>query len=123
MSDSKIPQSPKIPSQSQPDFFRDVHAVVRLIPPGRVTSYGAIAAYLGAKAGARTVGWAMMAGHAEPGLACHRVVNRLGMLTGKHHFGSPNAMQRALEAEGVPVTDDRITDFAVRFWDPTCALG
>ena len=123
MSNSKILHSPKLPSQSQSDFFRDVHAVVRLIPPGRVTSYGAIAAYLGAKAGARTVGWAMMAGHAEPGLACHRVVNRLGMLTGKHHFSSPDAMQRALEAEGVRVTDDQITDFAERFWDPMCALG
>lgn len=107
----------------QRDFFQDVHDVVRLIPPGRVTSYGAIAAYLGAKAGARTVGWAMMAGHSVPDLACHRVVNRLGMLTGKHHFGSPDAMQQALEAEGVPVEDDRITDFAQRFWDPAKELG
>jgi methylated-DNA-protein-cysteine methyltransferase related protein len=110
------------PSNAQSDFFRDVHDVVRLIPRGRVTSYGAIAAYLGAKSGARTVGWAMMAGHAEPGLACHRVVNRLGMLTGKHHFSSPDAMQHALEAEGVPVENDQITDFAQRFWDPAKEL-
>jgi methylated-DNA-protein-cysteine methyltransferase related protein len=104
------------------DFFTDVHDLVRLIPAGRVTSYGAIAAYLGAKAGARTVGWAMQAGHSVAGLACHRVVNRLGMLTGKHHFGSPDAMQQALEAEGVPVENDQITDFAARFWDPAKEL-
>lgn len=118
-----LPETSKPPSKSQSDFFRDVHDVVRLIPAGRVTSYGAIAAYLGAKAGARTVGWAMMAGHCETDLACHRVVNRLGMLTGKHHFGSPDAMQRALEAEGVPVEDDQITDFAARFWDPRKELA
>ena len=122
MGKKRVLEIPAIPLNSQSDFFRDVHAIVRLIPPGRVTSYGAIAAYLGAKSGARTVGWAMMAGHAEPGLACHRVVNRLGMLTGKHHFGSPDAMQGALESEGVPVVDDLITDFATRFWDPAKEL-
>lgn len=104
-------------------FFRDVHDVVRLIPPGRVTSYGAIAAYLGARSAARTVGWAMMAGHSEPDLPCHRVVNRAGLLTGKQHFADPTAMQRALEAEGVPVVDDQITDFPQRFWDPGQELG
>ncbi len=123
MSKAKISRSLEIPSPSPSDFFHDVHDIVRLIPPGRVTSYGAIASYLGAKSGARTVGWAMMAGHAVVGLACHRVVNRLGMLTGKHHFGSPDAMQHALEAEGVPVQDDRITDFTARFWDPAKELG
>ncbi len=119
---NSAPDSPASASAGT-DFFHDVHDVVRLIPPGRVTSYGAIAAYLGAKSGARTVGWAMMAGHSVVGLACHRVVNRLGMLTGKHHFASPDAMQLALEAEGVPVTDDRITDFAARFWDPARELA
>ena len=114
--------TPKLLSAKQTDFFRDVHDLVRLIPAGRVTSYGAIAAYLGAKSGARTVGWAMMAGQTDPGLACHRVVNRLGMLTGKHHFADATAMQRALEAEGVPVEDDQITDFAQRFWDPAREL-
>ncbi len=115
--------SPTVPVNAQSDFFRDVHDVVRLIPKGRVTSYGAIAAYLGAKSGARTVGWAMMAGHAVADLACHRVVNRLGMLTGKHHFSDPDAMQRALEAEGVPVENDQITDFKARFWDPAKELS
>ncbi len=105
-----------------PTFFDDVHAVVALIPSGRLTSYGAIAAYLGAKSAARTVGWAMMAGHSVPGLPCHRVLNRNGLLTGKHHFADPDAMQRALEAEGVPVENDQALDFKARFWDPAVEL-
>ncbi|MBC7447977.1 MAG: MGMT family protein [Hymenobacteraceae bacterium] len=119
----KQPLAGKSPEISRSDFFQDVHDVVRLIPPGRVTSYGAIAAYLGAKAGARTVGWAMMAGHGVAGLACHRVVNRVGLLTGKQHFEDPDAMQRALEAEGVLVENNQITDFAARFWDPAQELA
>lgn len=119
----KSPPPIQPPTRDRDTFFRDVHAVVRLIPVGRVTSYGAIAAYLGAKAGARTVGWAMMAGHAEPGLACHRVVNRLGLLTGKQHFAHPDAMQQALEAEGVRVENDQVQDFTHRFWDPSKELA
>jgi len=106
------------------NFFQDVHEVVRLIPPGRVTNYGAIAHYLGARHGARTVGYAMMAAHtAEQYVPAHRVVNRLGHLTGRLHYASPTAMQEALEAEGVRVEDDRVVDFTKLFWDPAVELG
>ena len=102
-----------------PSFFEKVYEVVRLIPHGRVTSYGAIAAYLGTRGSARMVGWAMNASHsAKENLPAHRVVNRQGLLTGKHHFGSPNIMQQLLESEGIEVVDDQIIDFRKYFWDP-----
>ncbi|MGB3619465.1 MAG: MGMT family protein [Catalinimonas sp.] len=101
----------------------DIYDVVRQVPPGRVTTYGAIAAYLGTKGGARLVGWAMNQAHihpteGRPTVPAHRVVNRIGLLTGKHHFGAPDRMQRLLEAEGVRVQDDKVQDFDERFWDP-----
>lgn len=105
-------------SPGKQDFFQNVFEVVKLIPPGRVTSYGAIAAYLGAKGSARMVGWAMNNAHALENVPAHRVVNRNGILTGKHHFKDPKAMQRLLEEEGVKVTDDKISDFTNVFWDP-----
>ena len=106
------------------DFFEKVYAVVRLIPRGRVSSYGAIAKYLGTGSSARTVGWAMNAAHfqKEP-VPAHRVVNRLGMLSGKHHFASPYAMQEALEAEGIEVENDQIQNFTSVFWDPAIELA
>lgn len=113
---------PAIPEKHR-NFFHDVHEVVRLVPAGRVTTYGAIAHYLGARHGARMVGWAMMAAHTEPGVPAHRVINRQGLLTGKHHFATPTAMQEALEAEGVQVVEDQVQEFKRRFWDPSQELG
>ena len=105
------------------NFFQDVHEVARLIPAGRVSTYGTIAHYLGARHGARTVGYAMMAAHADASIPAHRVVNRLGHLTGRLHFATPFAMQQALEAEGVRVEDDRVVEFSKLFWDPAVELG
>lgn len=104
-------------------FFQKVYEVVELIPYGRVTSYGAIANYLGSKGSARMVGWAMNASHSaiEP-IPAHRVVNRNGMLTGKHHFGSPEIMKQLLENEGVNIKDDKIVAFKLHFWDPVKEL-
>ena len=104
------------------EFFQRVYAVVRTIPTGRVTSYGAIARYLGSAGGARTVGYAMNAAHSLPDVPAHRVVNRLGILTGKHHFGGFTAMQQQLESEGIRVEDDQIQDFDRHFWDPVTEL-
>lgn len=106
------------------DFYRDVWDVVRLIPQGRVTSYGAIAKYLGSARSSRMVGWAMNASHSstEP-VPAHRVVNRIGMLSGKAHFPDPDEMQRRLEAEGIRVEDDHVVDFNERFWNPMEELG
>ena len=104
-------------------FFEDVHDVVRLVPAGRVTTYGAIAAYLGLKSAARMVGWAMNAAHVVTGVPAHRVVNRNGLLSGKHHFGSPTEMQRLLEAEGVRVVDDQVQDFDKLLWEPLKELS
>ncbi len=108
----------------QSDFFDQVFQVVRLVPSGRVTSYGAIAAYLGTKRSSRMVGWAMNASHgsAEP-VPAHRVVNRSGMLSGKAHFGDPNEMQRRLESEGITVIEDQIQQFDALFWDPAVELS
>ncbi|ALW87017.1 cysteine methyltransferase [Hymenobacter sedentarius] len=116
---------PTASNGSEPrNFFQDVHEVVRLIPPGRVSTYGTIAHYLGARHGARTVGYAMLAAHtAEQYVPAHRVVNRLGHLTGRLHYTSPTAMQEALEAEGVRVEEDRVLDFAKLFWDPAVELA
>jgi methylated-DNA-protein-cysteine methyltransferase related protein len=106
------------------DFFNRVYSVVKQIPPGRVTSYGAIAAYVGSPGAARMVGWAMNAAHHSPEfIPAHRVVNRNGLLTGKHHFSSPAAMQEFLENEGVTIEDDQIVDFLKHFWDPGKELG
>ena len=99
-------------------FFEDVYAVVKLIPAGRVTSYGAIANYLGVARSARMVGWAMNAAHALPDVPAHRVVNRQGLLTGKFHFEHPDKMQELLEAEGVIVQRDKVVGFDERFWNP-----
>ena len=101
------------------DFFKDVFEVVRLIPKGRVTSYGAIAKYLGSAASSRMVGWAMNASHgAKQKIPAHRVVNRNGMLTGKQHFGTGNEMKKLLEAEGIKVKQDMVLDFRLLFWNP-----
>jgi methylated-DNA-protein-cysteine methyltransferase-like protein len=105
-------------------FFADVYDVVRQIPKGKVTSYGAIAAYLGTKLSARMVGWAMNgAGHAKPKVPAQRVVNRNGILSGKHHFSTPTAMEELLKNDGVLVKNDTVVDFKKRFWDPAKALG
>ncbi len=102
-----------------PDFFQLVYQVAREIPYGRATSYGAVAAYLGAKSGARMVGWAMNnAHHQNPPVPAHRVVNRNGQLTGKHHFETPFIMQALLEQEGIKVKNDQIQDFETIFWNP-----
>lgn len=106
-------------SEKHQDFFQNVYDVVRLIPHGRVTSYGAIGRYLGASRSARMVGWAMFGAHGQvPPVPAHRVVNRAGLLTGKHHFSTPFAMQEALEAEGVKVVDDKIQNLKQYYWDP-----
>lgn len=107
----------------KPNYFDLVYQVVREIPKGRVTSYGAIAHYLGLKSGARMVGYAMNAAHSVPDVPAQRVVNRLGLLTGKHHFASPTRMQELLEAEGVVVENDQVKDFDKVFWDPEKELG
>jgi len=123
------PATPAAPPAER-NFFQDVHEVTRLVPPGRVTSYGAIAQYLGSGRGARTVGYALMAAtldaatlRQEAPVPAHRVVNRLGQLTGRHHFPTPTAMQERLEAEGVRVEDDAVVDFKKLFWDPALELG
>ena len=104
-------------------FFADVYDVVRQIPKGRVTSYGAIAGYLGTRLSARMVGWAMNAAHlARPKIPAHRVVNRNGLLTGRFHFATPTLMEELLKKEKVLVKDDKIVDFKYLFWDPLTEL-
>ncbi|MEJ5302968.1 MAG: MGMT family protein [Bacteroidales bacterium] len=109
--------------ESDKSFFEKVYEVVRKIPPGRVTSYGAIAHYLGTRSSARMVGWAMNQSHTQADVPAHRVVNRKGMLSGKHHFGGPRVMQQLLESEGIRVTDDQVIDFNKVFWDPSLELA
>jgi len=105
-------------------FFENVYAVVRLIPKGRVTSYGAIAKYLGTAKSARLVGYAMNASHLQkPPVPAHRVLNRNGLLTGRHHFNPPEAMRKRLEAEGIKVKQDQVVSFESLFWDPKEHLG
>lgn len=99
-------------------FFQKVYEVVRQIPEGRVTSYGSIAKFLGAARSARMVGWAMNASHQDDTIPAHRVVNRQGLLTGKHHFGGTNLMQQLLENEGVVIHSNQIQNFKDCFWDP-----
>ncbi|HHZ65339.1 MAG TPA: MGMT family protein [Flavobacteriales bacterium] len=104
-------------------FFSKVYEVVRLIPHGRVTSYGAIANYLGTAGSSRMVGWAMNKAHSHPKpVPAHRVVNRNGMLTGKHHFGGSNLMEELLQSEGINVENDAIIEFEKHFWDPALEL-
>ena len=103
------------------NFFDKVYDVAKLIPYGRVTSYGAIATYLGAARSARMVGYAMNGSHNKD-VPAHRVVNRKGLLTGKHHFDGTNLMQQLLESEGIEVIDNQIQDFEKVFWDPSKEL-
>ncbi len=101
------------------NFFERVYAIVRQIPEGKVTSYGAIAKALGTARSARMVGWAMNASHNLEDVPAHRVVNRKGLLSGKHHFDGTNLMQQLLENEGIKVIDNQIVDFDKHFWEPT----
>ena len=106
------------------NFFQQVWEVTKLIPKGRVTSYGAIARYLGATRSSRMVGWALNSSHAMPGfIPAHRVVNRNGMLSGKHHFDGSKVMQQLLESEGIKVEDDCVVEFEKHFWDPVKELS
>jgi methylated-DNA-protein-cysteine methyltransferase-like protein len=116
---SKQKNSIAILPQKEYSFFNDVYEIVRLIPKGRVTSYGAIAACLGTKLSARMVGWAMNASHkVKPKVPAHRVVNRNGMLTGKNHFATPDQMEELLKKEKVEIKNDQVVDFKKIFWDP-----
>ncbi len=100
------------------NFYEQVYEVVKLIPKGRVTSYGAIASFLGSKGSARLVGWAMNQAHALVDVPAHRVLNRNGLLSGKHHFPTPTAMQQLLEDEGITVVNDQVENFDKVFWSP-----
>ena len=104
------------------DYFEEVYEVVRLVPSGRVTTYGAIARYLSLRAGARMVGWAMNASHGHD-VPAHRVINSAGVLSGKLFFGGPTVMQQLLEDEGVRVENDRVVDFKTLLWDPSEELS
>ena len=116
-------QSVKPGGKKEDSFFEQVYEVARQIPCGRVTSYGAIAAALGTKLSARMVGWAMNGAHfANPAVPAHRVVNRNGMLSGRHHFETPDAMQQLLEKEGILVENDTVKNFTSLFWDPAQEL-
>jgi len=109
--------------QKQNDFFERVYEVTSLIPFGRVTSYGAIARFLGTGRSARMVGWALNASHNKSEFVpAHRVVNRNGLLSGKYHFGNSTTMQQLLENEGIVVEVDKVTDFRNKFWDPSSEL-
>jgi methylated-DNA-protein-cysteine methyltransferase related protein len=112
---------PSIEKKTRDNFFQNVYDVVKLVPKGRVTTYGAVAAYLGAKSSSRMVGWAMNG--CPKGVPAHRVVNRIGLLTGKHHFKTADMMEKLLKKEGVKVKHDRVKDFNTLFWDPTIELG
>lgn len=119
----KTPPALKPSGQKDDSFFDLVHAITRQIPKGRVTTYGAIAACLGTRLSARMVGWAMISAHvAIPPVPAHRVVNRNGLLTGRHHYNPPEKMQQLLEKDGVNVRDNQVVDFKTRFWDPAKEL-
>jgi methylated-DNA-protein-cysteine methyltransferase-like protein len=109
-------------SDENNDFFDRVYQVVDLIPNGRATSYGAIANYLGAKKSSRMVGWAMNAAHKNPEIKAHKVVNRNGILTGKHHFQTAETMEQRLAADGIQVVNDAIVNWKTVFWDPNKEL-
>ena len=128
MANKKVPQQElkrvKPSGKKDDSFFEQVFAVARMIPKGRVTSYGAIAEALGTKLSARMVGWAMNGAHkVKPKVPAHRVVNRNGMLSGKMHFATPTQMQELLEKEGVKVKDDKVVDFEKMFWNPSGELS
>ena len=125
MAKKNIPTKQSLPSiKKSNSFFEDVYDVVRQIPKGRVTSYGAIANYLGTKLSARMVGWAMNASSiAKPKVPAQRVVNRNGMLSGKHHFETPTLMEELLKKEKIEVKDDKIVNFEKLFWDPAIELS
>jgi len=108
---------------NKPTLFDFIFDIVRKIPEGRVTSYGAIAKCIGSATSARIVGWALNAAHQYPDVPAHRVVNSKGLLTGKHHFGQPDEMQKRLESEGVIVTNDCVQNFKQVFWDPITLLN
>ncbi len=117
------PNPLKSQSTSKSNFFELVYEVTLLIPEGRVTSYGAIARYLGASRSARMVGWALNGSHTKPSfIPAHRVVNRVGLLTGQHHFPGCDTMQQMLEAEGVLVENSKVIDYQKHFWDPATEL-
>ena len=103
---------------SKNDFFQRVYEVVRTIPVGRVTTYGLIAKKLGSASSARTVGWALNACHNDSSIPAHRVVNRNGLLSGKHHFKGFDLMKQLLENEGIEVNDDKVVDFNIKLWNP-----
>jgi len=109
-------------SEENKDFFQRVYDVVGLIPDGRVTNYGAIARYLGSGKSSRMVGWAMNAAHSIEDVPAHRVVNRVGLLTGAVHFPTPTRMQELLEIEGVEIKENKLVNFNFHFWDPTKEL-
>jgi methylated-DNA-protein-cysteine methyltransferase-like protein len=109
-------------SQKSYSFFENVWDVVRLIPEGRVTNYGSIAKYLGSGLSSRMVGWAMNAAHDDPTIPAHRVVNRLGMLSGKAHFSTPTLMEEKLTAEGIHIKNDQVVHFKTHYWDPQVEL-
>jgi methylated-DNA-protein-cysteine methyltransferase-like protein len=112
-------QSRNLLKNSNDNFFERVYDVVRLVPEGRVTTYGAIARYTGSPQASRMIGWAMNVSHLQPGfIPAHRVVNRNGILTGKHHFRHPDLMQELLESEGIVIENDRVVEFNKHFWDP-----
>jgi methylated-DNA-protein-cysteine methyltransferase-like protein len=118
-------EKPRVAGASKNEsFFELVYDVVRLIPKGRVTSYGAVAQCLGTKLSARMVGWAMNGAHrVKPKVPAHRVVNRNGMLSGRHHFATPTQMEELLAKEGVKVKNNTIIDFDKHFWNPAEELG
>ena len=124
MKSKKKPDTSQLPAAKEYSFYQDVFDVARQIPKGRVTSYGAIAAYLGTKLSARMVGWAMNAAHiATPPVPAHRVVNRNGMLSGKHHFPTPTLMEELLLKEKILVKNDQVVNFEKLFWNPAEELS
>ncbi len=109
-------------NSKEKDYFKSVYSVVKKIPVGRVTTYGAIANYLGSAKSARIVGWAMNKSHIYQEIPAHRVVNRVGLLSGKHHFFGVNLMKQLLENEGIEIEKDKIINFQSFFWDPSKEL-
>lgn len=114
----------KTTAKNKENIYEVIYDIVRCVPKGRVTTYGAVAAAIGLKSGARMVGYAMNnCANAKPKVPAHRVLNRIGMLTGKHHFENPDNMQQLLEKEGIKVKDDKVVDFEKVFWDPMIELN